>query len=132
MKKKGLITNMQTDAAAFEAWALALFHCGAQAIQIGLDADANAKGQHYQRFLYRLERFSELFPGRVRTEGPVATALDTRGKRLLNQPNSHKNPLALKRKGGCQQQRRLARNLGVSPREGFGDFERLQKLFSAR
>jgi hypothetical protein len=65
MTKKGLKANMQTDASAFEAWSLALFlHCGVKSIQIGLDAGAEPDGLHYERFLYRLQRFSELFPER--------------------------------------------------------------------
>jgi hypothetical protein len=91
MKKKGLNDNMQTDAAAFEAWALALFlHCDVKSIQIGLEAGAGAEGRHYERFLYRLKRFSDLFPGKVISKGPVATsrAFDAHNKLLLNQPNS--------------------------------------------
>lgn len=96
MTKKGLLTNMQTDAAAFEAWALTLLlHCGVQSIQIGLDADAaDAEGRHYQRFLYRLKRFCDLFPGRVIATPPAAApmALDMHIRRFLNKPNARKQP----------------------------------------
>ena len=101
MKEKGLHANMQSDGAAFEAWALALlFPCRARKVRIGLDAGASAKDPdgktaHYERFLYRLRRFSELFPGRVEVdwpaEGPRALAGPEK-KLLLNQPNSRENP----------------------------------------
>jgi hypothetical protein len=96
MTKKGLLANMQTDAAAFEAWALALLlHCGVQSIQIGLDTGAeDAEGRHYQRYLYRLKRFCDLFPGRVIAAPPAAAAraLDPHVKRLLNKPNPRNRP----------------------------------------
>ena len=63
MKVKGLNANMQSDPAAFEAWALALLiHCGAKSVQISVDPGARP---HYERFLYRLKRFSELYPDSV-------------------------------------------------------------------
>jgi hypothetical protein len=95
MKEKGLDANMQTDAAAFEAWALALFlHCDVQSVRIGLDPAAGTKGQHYERFLYRLKRFSDLFPDRVIAKWPAAApqALDPQIKRFLNQPNPRGGP----------------------------------------
>jgi hypothetical protein len=95
MKEKGLHANMQTDAAAFEAWALALlFSCGVQTVEIVLDPGALAKGRHYERFLYRLRRFSDLFPHHVTPNWPAvgARALDPEIKRFLNQPNPRKNP----------------------------------------
>jgi hypothetical protein len=95
MKGKGLHANMQTDAAAFEAWALALlFHCRVQSVQIDLDPGAGTEGRHYERFLYRLKRFSDLFPGLVIAKGPAAApkALNAHKKLLLNQPNPRKKP----------------------------------------
>src|SRR5208282_2358438 len=81
MKMKGLLANMQTDAAAFDAWALTLLcHLHAQSIKIGLGSDATrACGGHYQRFLYRLERFRELFP-----DGEVVAPLGTDKAKALN------------------------------------------------
>jgi hypothetical protein len=54
---------MQTDAAAFEAWALALlFHCGVQSVKIGLAPEALSEASlHYERFLYRLQRFHTIY-----------------------------------------------------------------------
>lgn len=97
MKKKGLNENMQSNPAAFEGWALALLiYCGVKCVQIGVDSEAvpvNDAGPHYQRFLYRLMRFSELFPGQV-----VATWPDSRSKalnpeieRFFNQSGPRKN-----------------------------------------
>ena len=62
-------SNMQTNAAAFESWALALRHWCAVTVSISWDAPkghADAKvaakaERHYQRFLYRLANFAELF-----------------------------------------------------------------------
>ena len=52
MKEKGRHANLQTDPAAFEAWALALlFHCGVRSVQIGLDSGARTDGRHYERFV---------------------------------------------------------------------------------
>lgn len=90
MKNKGLNENMQTDAAAFETWALALLlHCGVRSVRIGMDSGASSSGRHYERFLYRLKRFSELFPNRVIADSPAASsgALNSQIERFLNQPN---------------------------------------------
>jgi hypothetical protein len=94
MKKKGLNENMQSDAAAFEAWALALLiHCGVKSVQIGADPGIGL-GRHYERFLYRLKRFSELFPDRVIAKWPDTPlrALNSQSGRFLNQPNSRNKP----------------------------------------
>jgi hypothetical protein len=98
MKEKGLHANMQSDAAAFEAWALALlFPCRVQSVRIGVDpaadpgADPESEAKrHYERFLYRLKRFSELFPDRVKVNAVAPQALDPKIKRRLNQPNPRK------------------------------------------
>ncbi len=98
MKEKGLHANMQSDAAAFEAWALALLcHCGVQSVQISLDKSvqinldtgaAKEGSQHYERFLYRLKRFTELFPDCVTsTFVPKPKALG-QGRRIWNQSNA--------------------------------------------
>jgi hypothetical protein len=95
MKEKGLNGNMQSDAAAFESWALALLlHCGVQAVQIGMDPRADRKGPHYERFLYRLKCFSELYPDWVIAEepDPPSKALNSPNERLLNQPNKRAKP----------------------------------------
>lgn len=88
MKEKGLLANMQSDAAAFEGWALALLcHCQVQRVQIDIDPIAKQDGPHYQRFLYRLKRFTDLFPDRVITAFmPEPRALSP-GKRVWNQSN---------------------------------------------
>ncbi|HEY3706281.1 MAG TPA: hypothetical protein VGL22_14555 [Terracidiphilus sp.] len=95
MKEKGLNGNMQSDAAAFESWALALLlHCGVQTVQIGMDPRADRKGPHYERFLYRLKCFSELYPDWVIAEepDPPSKALNSPNERLLNQPNKRAKP----------------------------------------
>ena len=91
MTEKGLNANMQSDAAAFEAWALALLiHCGVKSVKIGMDPRAVVAGQHYERFLYRLKHFSELFPDSVIANEPASSskALNSGIKRFLNQPGS--------------------------------------------
>ncbi|MBR0838693.1 hypothetical protein JQ607_00620 [Bradyrhizobium liaoningense] len=93
VKSKGLLANMQTNAAAFEAWGLVLlFHCKVKHLKIALAPDAaNLAGGHVERFLYRLRRFQELFPGRVSKDPALrnsARALDRTIQRVLNQPLS--------------------------------------------
>ena len=56
------IANMQTDAAAFEAWALILrAWCGVVTISLHWDEPEDRSDPHYQRFLYRADHFSNLF-----------------------------------------------------------------------
>jgi hypothetical protein len=63
--------NLQTNAAAFEGWALALMRwCGVRRININWDnperyiktdpKNRHTRQLHYNRFLYRVERFSQL------------------------------------------------------------------------
>jgi hypothetical protein len=92
MTRKGLLRNMQMDAAAFEAWALTLLGpLEVKCIRIGLDSGAaRADRRHYQRYLYRLERFCELFTeGRVIASPEIekATALNPNVTCVLNRPN---------------------------------------------
>jgi len=66
--------NMQSDGAAFEVWALALHGwCGAPWVRLIWNQPVAVQRQpgdawhqsdlHYQRFLYRVRNFQELFPG---------------------------------------------------------------------
>lgn len=93
VQPKGLLANMQTNAAAFEAWGLVLLcHCKVKHLNIALTPDAAILGgRHVERFLYRLHRFQELFPGRVSKDPTLrnsARALDRTVQRVLNQPLS--------------------------------------------
>jgi hypothetical protein len=58
--------NMQTDAAAFEAWALALHYWISKyhnwKIRLSWNIPVDCSSGHYQRFLYRAKRFAEIFP----------------------------------------------------------------------
>jgi hypothetical protein len=95
MKKKGLNENMQSDAAAFEGWALALLlHCRVKSVQISLDPGVEPVGPHYQRFLYRLKRFSELYPDHVIAKWPASPskALNPEIERIFNQSNPRDMP----------------------------------------
>src|ERR1700733_11124729 len=73
VQAKGLDGNMQTNAAAFEAWALVLLcHCQVKHIKIGLAPDAKKlAGGHVERFLYRLHRFHKLFPDRIEPDSKL-------------------------------------------------------------
>lgn len=53
--------NMQTDAGAFEAWAMALHVCGFRKVHLSWNHGAATARLHYNRFLYRLEAFAMLF-----------------------------------------------------------------------
>jgi len=95
---KGLSGNMQTNAAAFEAWALVLlFHCRVKHIKIGLAPDAEKlAGGHVERFLYRLHRFHKLFPDRIEPDSKLqnsARALNGTIRRVLNQPSTDRVPI---------------------------------------
>jgi len=101
--EKGLSGNMQTNAAAFEAWALVLLcHCQVKHIKIGLVSGVeNLAGRHVERFLYRLHRFHELLPGRIEPDAKLrnsARALDETVRRVLNQP-SDRVPIEEERDG---------------------------------
>ena len=61
-----IVRNMQSNAAAFEGWSLALRQwCGAEKVTLSWQAPVPQhdpkENRHYQRFLYRVERFSSLF-----------------------------------------------------------------------
>jgi hypothetical protein len=67
MKSKAILANLQTNAAAFEAWSLALrVWCEVENIELHWEQPAENTSQaalcHYQRFLYRAVRFCSLFP----------------------------------------------------------------------
>ena len=75
-----VLANMQTDAAAFEGWALALrLWCQEPAVTLDWAVPAVESG-HYQRFLYRVARFQSLFSGWVR----VADEAKLVASRVLN------------------------------------------------
>ena len=63
--------NMQTNAAGFEGWALALRlwlkDCGDVILHWARPEPLN---RHYARFLYRVQRFEELFPDWFRVANP--------------------------------------------------------------
>ena len=72
---RGILANMQTDQAAFDGWALVLMvWCGVERVSIdwpdpeGVLADAEAC--HFQRFLYRTTRFSDLIGDRIEVVRP--------------------------------------------------------------
>lgn len=64
----GVLGNMQDDGSAFEAWALAFhFWCGVERIELAWDIpepdpEHPHGNPHYNRFLYRVDRFCEMFP----------------------------------------------------------------------
>lgn len=65
---KALGDNMQDDGSAFEAWALAFrFWCGVERVEIAWDVpnpdpEYPLGKPHYNRFLYRVDRFCGMFP----------------------------------------------------------------------
>ena len=66
LNARSVTANMQSDAAAFEAWALVLrlwLGLGrVRCIELDWDAPTDPKDGHYQRFLYRVTQFQSLFP----------------------------------------------------------------------
>lgn len=82
--------NMQTNAAAFEGWALALKRW-AGAKKVGLfwptvQPVDDKLPPHYERFLYRARRFADLFPEWFWLDGDTSqsAALSGGGERVLN------------------------------------------------
>lgn len=56
-----LAKNMQADSAAFEGWALVLMRwCEVKRVHIDWEVPDDKFDPHYERFLYRLKRFSEM------------------------------------------------------------------------
>ncbi|MCK1566610.1 hypothetical protein IVB08_22040 [Bradyrhizobium sp. 173] len=92
IRTKGLYENMQGDAAAFEAWSLALLcHCGVKRVAIRLDEEPGDREGllHFERLLYRLARFAELFPEEISIDSSVATrskVVSSKGRLFLNEP----------------------------------------------
>src|SRR5438067_2101044 len=67
MEETAVCDNLQTNSAAFEGWSLALkIWCEVEAVELRWKSPAkdctDNKRCHYQRFLYRVERFRSLFP----------------------------------------------------------------------
>jgi hypothetical protein len=65
--EEAVFANLATNAAAFEAWSLALrIWCGVEKIELAWKSPSESRTDtercHYQRFLYRAERFRSLFP----------------------------------------------------------------------
>ena len=66
---KGLIDNMQTEPAAFESWALivrAAFASKGAFVKVRIDGEkpeqlTDKEEMHYNRFLYRISKFVEVF-----------------------------------------------------------------------
>ncbi len=59
-----VLANMQEDKSSFEGWALALKRWvpeRVKRIEIAWESTADSNDAHYQRFLFRLARFAELF-----------------------------------------------------------------------
>lgn len=64
MEEKGLTSNMQTDDSAFEGWAICLKAWLPELIdQVNIEGKVptNVSDKHYQRFLYRLDKFIKIY-----------------------------------------------------------------------
>jgi hypothetical protein len=105
MKSKAILANLQTNAAAFEAWCLALrVWCEVEKIELRWQqpADNSPNEQcHYQRFLYRVERFRSLFPSWFSSRpGAGCFQLPVREKTLLR-VKSKSELILQRREDGC-------------------------------
>lgn len=79
MEEAAVLANLQTNAAAFEAWSLALkVWCGVETIELRWQPPGEncteTQRCHYQRFLYRAARFHSLFPEWFHLSRPVLPA----------------------------------------------------------
>lgn len=64
MEEKGLMSNMQTDVSAFEGWAICLKAWLPELIDdvtIEKEKPVTSSSLHYQRFLYRLDKFTKIY-----------------------------------------------------------------------
>jgi hypothetical protein len=62
LPSKAVSSNMQTDGGAFEGWSLVLKRWGKyQKVVISWEKPDSIANRHYQRFLFRIERFSRDF-----------------------------------------------------------------------
>jgi hypothetical protein len=71
LTKASVISNMQTDQAAFEAWSLALMAwCGVEKIRLSWEEQPlnSAERKHYERFLFRVHNFHSWFSPRFSFE----------------------------------------------------------------
>lgn len=62
MAENVALSNMQTDAAAFETWALALRVAGAKTVRLSATGAATPRSLHANRLRYRADRFAMVFP----------------------------------------------------------------------
>ncbi len=92
IRTKGLYENMQGDAAAFESWSLALLcRCGVKRVAIRLDEEPGDREGlvHFERLLYRLAKFAELFPEEISIDSSIAArskVVSSKGRLFLNEP----------------------------------------------
>ncbi len=61
--RNGVTKNMQEDSAAFEGWALVVrTHIpDVRSVHLTWDVPSDINNPHYQRFLYRVDRFAKIF-----------------------------------------------------------------------
>ena len=95
---KGLIDNMQTEPAAFESWALiirAAFESEGVFVKVRIDGQKPKKmskreEKHYNRFLYRICKFVEIFEWAYTDdfEREIAIFKDAHKNMVLNVPKS--------------------------------------------
>ena len=95
---KGLIDNMQTEPAAFESWALivrAAFASKGAFVKVRIDGEkpeqlTDKEEMHYNRFLYRISKFVEVFEWAYTDdfEREIAIFKDAHRNMVLNVPKS--------------------------------------------
>lgn len=88
--------NMQQDSVAFEGWAMVIKTRvpGVTRIELFWDSRVDPHNRHYQRFLYRVHKFTELFHPWFTASGNfrnhMRIDLESRGKYSLNVPNPNR------------------------------------------
>lgn len=95
-----VITNMQADSSAFEGWALVLKRWMPEIKKVTIKwgkptSERTLEKQHYQRFLYRVKRFSMAFPWCVVDKKSTALlaslVIDKEHKFILNTPSAERS-----------------------------------------
>lgn len=91
---------MQTNAGAFDAWAIVLLNwmAGTECIEIAWESPVDVKNRHYQRFLYRARRLNEIMGDRIRIDEKAlskGSLVSEDGALCINIPLQRKPVLAL-------------------------------------
>ncbi|HEB80051.1 MAG TPA: hypothetical protein ENI79_06225 [Rhodospirillales bacterium] len=100
MPQETTVANMQTDHGAFESWALAFMSwVDVAMVRLYWDPPKDPKEPNYQRFIYRVENFLNLFPKSFEIkDATLLKASERRGGRdlIMNVPSGNRDTSTIK------------------------------------